>query len=128
MLYFVLILLPFWLGCHSSSSEDSPTEQESNPCFSLDQISCFECLADSNPEGFQRYQESIISSCYCGSECYNRCENFCDNQGSIESQCQECFDIVSQLPQSFCIWGVLEQCEQDDACTIFVFEIQSCSP
>ena len=127
MLYFVLII-PFWLGCGVfTPDEEVRTEQtDQNPCFALDPISCFDCLAESNPEGYQQYQESILSSCFCGVECYSLCEGFCRDSESREPECQECFDVVSQHPQSICIMDVLDQCEQDESCFNFVFEIQNC--
>jgi len=128
MYIFVLKLVFFsYLGCGIfSSGQDVPIETGTNPCFALDAIDCFDCLAEDNPEGYQQYQESILSSCYCGSECGSLCENFCDDMGSIEEECAHCFDIVSQDPQSFCIFDVLGQCEQEEVCTDFVFMIQEC--
>ena len=129
MLYFVLMMLPLWLGCGIVAPEEEvrTDHKDHNPCFELDQMSCFDCLAEENPEVFQHYQDSILFSCFCGAECYSLCEGFCGDLESKEPECQECFDVVSQHPQSICIMDVLWECEQDDACLSFVLQIQHCS-
>ncbi len=131
IIFFFVLLCLVWpiVGCDMSAADkDVQQQQDTSSCFGLDQHSCFDCLVEDNQEGYQEYQESIFSNCYCGFECAARCERFCDDTGSIDEGCADCFAVVSQDPQSVCIFDVLAQCEQDESCIEFVFMIQECSP
>ena len=106
-----------------------PSEPSSSgECTDGSTQECYECFTEEYPEGAEIYYSIVINECYCGSDCYDACSDFCSSgDGSnIDSACESCFNGVGTDPNSDCNLEFGAQCGSSQDCIDYYYALQEC--